>query len=393
MPKNLDILKQEKIKISNQLAEAVKNGDEKAVENAMLQLSDFVAGQIMEKAEELTGVTDCAILASRGIRQLTSEETKYYSNLIANAKQEGVITNITERLPETVIDSVLDDMRKSHPLLDEIDFVNTSASIKWVLNSQTSQQATWDELNTPFGTSLKGAIEIIDMTFCKETALMFCTKDMLELGPVWVDAYVRGVLSEALAVGLELAIVDGDGVKKPVGMTRNFKGSFNESTGYSRKTPVNVTSFDPVSYGSLLASLAKDRLNNPRTVTNVIMLVNPADYFTKIMPATTLLTPNGTYVGEILPYPTKIIQSVGVPEGRAVLGISTNYFMGIGTAKGGKLEYDDSYKFGEDLRTYVIRLYGNGRPKDINSFILLDISSLNATFATFRTVTDSGETV
>ena len=111
-----------------------------------------------------------------------------------------------------------------------------------------------------------------------------------------------------------------------------------------------------------------------------------AFYFSKIMPATTVLTPMGTYVGGVLPFPTDIVQSVGVPSGHAVLGIAKKYFMGVGTGKGGKLEYSDDYKFLEDLRTYKIKFYGNGRPRDINAFMYLDISNLVPVLPSVKTV-------
>lgn len=377
MIENLDKIKQEKADIMNRLADAVRENDTEKIGSAMNEWQNFVESRIKEQVAGISEATDRSILASRGTRQLTTAETKFYNDFIANAKGEGVITSITSALPQTVIDSVLEDMRKEYPLLDFIDFQNTAAAIKWVLNNQGQQSATWDELNTEISTKLSGSVEIIDLAFCKLTAYMYCTKDMLELGPVWVDAYCRAVLSDALAVGLETALIDGDGVKKPVGMTRNFTGSYSQNTGYSRKSAVTVTDFTPAQYGSLLATLAKDKNNSPRTINRVVLVCNPADYFTKIVPATTLLTTGGQYVSNVLPFPTDIIQSVGVPAGHAVLGIAKNYFMGLGTSKGGKLEYSDEYKFIEDLRTYVIRLYGNGRPKDINSFLYLDISGLN----------------
>lgn len=52
--------------------------------------------------------------------------------------------------------------------------------------------------------------------------------------------------------------------------------------------------------------------------------------------------------------------------------------MGVGTGRGGKLEYSDEYKFVEDLRTYKVKFYGTGRPYDINAFQYLDISGLVA---------------
>lgn len=373
---NLDKLNQEKTDILAKLSDSVKSGDSEAMAAAMNEWQQFVEKSIMEQATGVVEATDRSILAARGVRQLTTEETKFYNDFISSAKQEGVITNIMNDLPETVIDSVMEDMKKEHPLLNLIDFTPTGAAIKWVLNAQTSQSATWDELNTAITTKLSGAIEIVNLTLCKLAAHMYCTEDMLDLGPQWVDAYCRAVLADALAVGLETAIVDGNGLKQPVGMTRNFTGSLNPSTGYARKSATSITTLDPASYGALLSDLAKDGLNQPRAVSRALLVVNPADYFTKVMPATTILTQGGTYMHDVLPFPTDIVQSVAVPSGHAVIGIAKNYFMGLGTSKGGKLEYTDEYKFLEDLRTYKIKLYGNGRPKDINSFLYLDISNL-----------------
>lgn len=374
--KNLDALQQRKNEIMNKLADSVRNNDTEAMSAAMNEWQLFVEERIMEQANGVVQATDRSILAARGVRQLTTEETKFYEDFIASAKQEGVITNITSSLPPTVIDAVMEDVKNEHPLLDFIDFTNTGAASKWVLNGQGAQAATWDELNTELVNKLSGALNVIDMTACKLSAYMFCTQDMLDLGPSWLDAYCRGVLTDALAAGLETGLVDGNGLKQPTGMTRNFTGNLNQTTGYARKTATAVTSFDVVSYGALLANLAKDAFNKPRAISRVILICNPVDYFTKILPATTLLTAGGEYRYNVLPFPTDIIQSVGVEAGHAVIGIAKNYFMGLGTSKGGKLEYSDDYKFVEDLRTYKIKLYGNGRAKDINSFLYLDISNL-----------------
>ena len=53
--------------------------------------------------------------------------------------------------------------------------------------------------------------------------------------------------------------------------------------------------------------------------------------------------------------------------------------MGLGTGKGGKIEYSDEYHFLEDERMYLTKLYGDGKPLDSASFIRLDISELTAT--------------
>lgn len=387
---NLDNLTKKKDEIRNELAEAIRANDETRIGNAMDNWMQFVSDTVMSEANGVVNATDRSILAARGIRQLTAEETKFYDNFIENARQAGeqtVITGITSALPQTVIDSVMEDMKAAYPLLDMIDFVNTGAAIKWVLNAQGAQAATWDELNTEITKDLAGALAVVDLTQRKLSAYMFTTQDMLALGPQWVDRYVRALLADALAAGLETGIVDGNGLKSPIGMTRAFTGSLDPSTGYARKSATSVVTLDPTTYGGLLATLAIDgNTSKPRPVQRAVMIVNPADYFTKIMPATTVLTPLGTYVGGVLPFPTDIVQSVGVPSGKAVLGIAKKYFLGVGTGKGGKLEYSDDYKFVEDLRTYKIKFYGTGRPHDINAFLYLDISNLVPVLPAVQTV-------
>lgn len=386
---NLDAIKAQKDALRNDLAEAVRNADEQKIGEAMENWMQFVSDTVMAEAQGMVDATDRSVLAARGVRQLTAEETKFYEQFIANARQDAqtVITNITSALPQTVIDSVMDDMRAAYPLLNMINFTNTGAAIKWVLNAQGAQAAAWGELNEEITKDLAGAIQIVDMTQRKLTAYMFATQDMLALGPQWVDRYVRAILADALAAGLEVGMVDGNGVKCPIGMTRAFTGVYDQTTGYARKSATSVVTFDPTTYGGLLSNLATDgNTGKQRAVSRVLLIVNPVDYFTKVMPATTLLTPNGQYVGNVLPFPTDIVQSVGVPSGHAVMGIAKKYFMGVGTGKGGKLEYSDEYKFLEDLRTYKIKFYGMGRPYDINAFQYLDISNLTPIFPTLNTI-------
>ena len=65
-----------------------------------------------------------------------------------------------------------------------------------------------------------------------------------------------------------------------------------------------------------------------------------------------------------------------MPENRAIIGLPNRYFMGVGTAKSGKIEYSDEYHFLEDERMYLVKLYGHGEPLDNNAFVYADISGL-----------------
>ena len=208
---------------------------------------------------------------------------------------------------------------------------------------------------------------------------------LIDLGPAWLDSYIRTCLSEALAIGYENGVVTGTGNNMPIGMDRSVADDVTVTGGvYPQKEATAVTDFTPASYGALVQKLAKTQTGKPRAVTGLILVVNPADYYKTVMPATTLLTPQGQYVNNVLPYPTEIIQSVAVKEGEAILGMGKRYFLGVAGNRG--IQFSDEYKFIDDDRYYKIVAYGNGRPKDNNAFLRLDISKLEPTYLTVKQV-------
>jgi len=203
---------------------------------------------------------------------------------------------------------------------------------------------------------------------------------MLAVGPQWIDAYVRGVLSEAIASATEEAIVNGTGKDMPIGMNRSVAEDVTVTAGiYPLKTPIVVSNLDPVTLGAIAAKLAQAPNGKQRPVAEILMLVNPIDYFTRVYPNTTIRALVGTYNYNVLPYPTMIIQSTAVTVGTAVFGLAAKYFMGIGAGtNGGKIEFSDEFKFLEDQRVYLTKMFGNGKALDDNAFILADITGMTA---------------
>lgn len=374
--KNKDILAAEKAAILQKFSDAIKADDSEAFVQAFTELSENIQESVMDEARGMVQAADTAIMASRGIRQLTSEENKYYSNMIdamksSNPKQ--AVTLIDEVLPKTTIDAIFDDLTSQHPLLDAITFQNTGMLTE-ILVSTSSGVAAWGELTATISSELAGAFAVIDLDKKKLSAFVPVAKAMLDLGPTWLDQYVRTLLSESIAVELEAAIVDGDGKAGPLGMTRALTGAVDGV--YPRKTPVTVTKLDPTTFGTLANTISQGPNGKRRDVPEILMVVNPADYYTKVFPAVTPRTADGSYSYDVFPYPVKKVVSPAVPANSAVFGLASRYFFGLGTQRGGRLEYSDEYKFLEDQRIYLIKLYGNGRALDANAFVLADITNL-----------------
>lgn len=376
--KSKDLIQQE---LKEKLVQAFKSEDENAIAVAFAEFGNSVQQNVLEDFNAYQMAQDSTILAKRGIHQLTSDERKFYQSMIdamKSANPQQAFTGLNAAYPETVIDNVIADIKATHPLLDAISFTNTTVLTKIIINKQGAQLATWGALNSEITKELSGAIGKIDLTICKLSAFLPISKDMLAVGPEWIDAYVRGVLSEAIALALETAIVNGTGNNEPIGMNRSVADDVTVTGGvYPKKTAIAVADFEPVTFGAILAKLAEAPNGKTRAVSSVLLIVNPSDYFSKVFPATTVRAADGTYSHDVFPYPTTVVQSPAVDAGEAIFGIADKYFMGIGAGtNGGKVEYSDEFRFLDDERVYLTKMYGNGRALDDNAFILADISGI-----------------
>lgn len=374
--KNLD---DRRIEMRQQFAAAMQAEDQDALVDAFMAMATQIQNEVLEDAANYRATQDASILAARGVRVLTSEEREYYQSVISAMQSPNArmaITNIDKDMPETIIRSVLNDVITQFPILDVIDMQNTGAVTKWIYNTQAAQYAAWGALGSAITQQLTGSVDLLEITHNKLTAYFCISEDMLAEGPSWVDAYIRGIMMEALGLALGKAVIDGTGKDEPIGMTRDLDAAVQNGE-YQAKTVGTLTRLDVAAFGEIGAALALDANGRPRAVPEILIVVNPIDYFQHIMKASTYLNAVGNYVKDVFPYPTKVVQDVNVPSGKAIFGLGKQYFLGVGTGgKGGKIEYSDDFKFLDDERTYKIKMFGNGRPKDNSSFLVYDISGL-----------------
>lgn len=401
--KNLDLLAKQKAEIVAKIQAAVKDGDEEAFAQAFTEYTNMLQEAVMAEAKGLVAAADNQILSGRGVRTLTSEETKYYQKIIEAMKSgdpKQALSGFDVVLPETVIDAVFEDIVEDHPLLSVIDFQNTAALIKYLYSTSDGRHlAWWGALCDEIVKTLNAEFKLLNLEQTKLSAFVPVCKAMLDLGPAWLDRYVRTILGEAVANGLEDGIINGRGIAEaganpathpaiyePIGMIRDLSGGSAPGVGYAPKTPVPIADFTPETYLPLISDLTVLESGLFRRVTEVLMVVNPSDYLTKVVPATIYRKPDGAYVLDIFPFPTRVVQSAYVTQGQAVLGLPKRYLMAMGTGKGGRIEYSDHFRFLDDERVYLIKLYGTGRPLDNTSFIVLDITNVKPIVPPVRVV-------
>ena len=382
--KSNDFAKKTREEFRQQMQQAVRDNNPEAFAEAWDGMCQVVGQEVREeydqRFQQLQEEMDSRVLTARGVRQLTTEERSYYGKLLQAMKASDprqAVTGLDAILPRTVVESVFEDLRTNHPLLSQINFIPTAGAVELIMNTDGYQQAAWGDLTDEIVKELTSGFKKISTNLLKLSAFLPVCKSMLDLGPEWLDRYVRECLYEALANGMEVGLIDGTGKKMPIGMNRQVGDGVQVTDGvYPKKEAIPVETLDAEPVGGLLAQLAVSPDGKTRLVQNVLMIVNPVDYLQKVMPATTLQAPDGTYRQDVLPYPMTLIQSPAVPVGEAILGLGKRYFATVGTAKEGKIDYSDHYRFLEDERVYLIKAYANGQAKDNTSFLVLDISNL-----------------
>ena len=370
--------------IREKMMQALKDNDQQAFVDSFNQMMESIGDEIKRQYEEqvegLKSQMDSQALANRGVRQLTTKEKDFYQKFgdaIKAKDPRQALANLDVVLPETVLTAVFDELQTSHPLLSRISFTYTGAAIKMLMNTNGYQTGAWGKLCDEIVQELTSGFKEVDTGLFKLSAFMPVCKAMLELGPEWLDSYVRQVMYEAFANGMEEAILTGTGNDEPIGMNRQVGDSVSVSGGvYPEKVKIKVNDLSVDTIGNLLSLIAVDPNGKPRRVRDLILVVSPQDYFQRVMPATTIMTPDGTYRNDVLPYPITVIQSPAIQNGTAILGMAYKYFAAAGSSVQGNIEYSDHYHFLEDERVYLIKGYANGFPMDNNSFLYLDISGL-----------------
>ena len=363
------------------LQKALTNGSEEEQIQAWNAFSNEIVESIKADAEIFAQSNDKNVLAQRGYRVLTSAEERFYNKLIEASKMRNVQMAATtladlkenELMPETIIEDVYRQLVEEHPLLAKISFQSVRYATKCIFNDHTKQAAVWGEIDATITKEITSAFKIMELTQNKLSAFAVIPMGILDLGPTFLDGYIRAILKDAIAVALEEAIVKGNGKGQPVGLMKKLTGALDGV--HQDKEAIAVTNFGVKAMGDLIAKMAKNEKGQNRPVGALTLICNATDYYTKVAPAVRVQNMAGAYVDNFA-FPMEVVISEAVPTGKAVMAMLDNYWMGVGFAKDGVIEFSDEYKFLEDQRTYKIKTYGVGRAICENDALVLDISGL-----------------
>lgn len=316
-------------------------------------------------------VHDAQILAARGQNVLTSTERKFFNEVIdfGGFNEDSI-------LPVTTQERVFEDLVTAHPLLEAIGLQDLGAVTRFIKSDPTKAYA-WGALFGDIKGQVSAAFSEEQISHLKLTAFAVIPKDMLELGPEWVERYVRTLLVESYSVGLEYGLVNGRGPaqNEPIGLMKNVDSATGAVTD---KTSSGTLTFAPSQFGEVVAgelhdvikALSTDAKGKARKVLNkVVMVVNPVDAIS-VQARNTIQTSTGQWV-TALPYNIKVVESEEMPEKKALFFVQGKYLAAV--AGGYKTNRFDQTLAIEDAMLYTIKQFANGKPEDNKTALVYDL--------------------
>nr|WP_259549259.1 phage major capsid protein [Heyndrickxia oleronia] len=350
-----------------------ENSTPEQLENAFNEMFTALQTDLTEKIanDARNEIHDAQILAARGQNVLTSEERKFFNAVVQDGgfKDDSI-------LPETTQERVFEDLVNAHPLLDALGLQDLGAVTKFIYSDATKAFA-WKEIFGDISGQVNAAFRSEKIGQLKLTSFAAIPNDMLELGPVWVERYVRTLLIETYSVGLEYGFVNGRGSaqQEPIGLMKNVDA---ETGAVTDKTSSGTLTFAPSEYGEIVAgelyevvkALSTNAKGKSRKVGGkIVMVVNPIDAI-GVQFRNTIQTSSGQWV-TALPYNIQVVESEEIPANKALFFVKGEYIAAI--AGGYKLKKFDQTLAMEDATLYTIKQFANGKPKDNKAALVYDL--------------------
>lgn len=359
MPIRFTNFEEEKLKFAKVIQDGTAEEQADALQNMLNALAVDVQKDVMSQVN--TQMADNAVLQSRGQNVLTSEELKFFNVVI----EQGGFTD-KDILPKTTQERVFEDLVEAHPLLSQLGIQNLGAVTEFIY-SDPEGAAVWGDLFGDIQGQLNATFRKESIAQLKLTAFIPIHNDMLQLGPVWIERYVRTMIVEAMTVGLERGYVAGNGQSQPIGLLyeKQDNGAVVEKVSAGTLTfkpgRTTINELKGVVEKLSIRPVGKDKVEKVRNVSGkVVMVTNPFDTF-GVQANATVQNASGVYVTN-LPFNPIMTESVFVPKGKVLFFVKGEYLAAIG----GPMQVNkfDQTLAMQDAQLYIAKQYATGKPKD-----------------------------
>lgn len=315
---------------------------------------------------------DQTILAARGVNVLTSEETKFFNEVV---QSDGFTDD--KILPETTVDRIFEDLTTEHPFLSEIN-LQKAGLLTRIIKSDPSGAAVWGKVFGEIKGQLDAAFREEKITQSKLTSFVVLPKDLDQFGPVWIEAYARTQITETFSVALEDGYINGAGPVKdqPIGLIRDLEAPVSQSTGHAKKAVAGTLTFaDSETTVKELSGVMKylSTKSTGKSVNvggKVVLVVNPTDAW-EVKAQYTFLNTNGTYV-TALPFNLRIVESEFATAGEVIAFVNNRY--DAYTAGGVQINKYDQTLALEDCNLFTAKQFAFGKAEDNKAAAIYKLS-------------------
>lgn len=285
-----------------------------------------------------------------------------------NEFDKNIPKGVEKLLPEETIDRIFEDIKSEHPLLEKIGLKNLGIRLNF-LTSERSGGAVWGKVFGEIKGQLKASFGSRQEIQHKLTAFIVIPKDFKELGPVWIENFVRTQLTESFAVALEEGFLNGDGDNKPLGLTRQLTGvaqGSNITYPKKEKQALKLTFENPKETVNQVSEIFKfhsvkaDGVSFVDTTNKIVLVVNSEEIW-EIEKKLINFTDSAAY-NKAIPLNLQIIPSISQEKGKATSFIQGRYDAVVGG--GINLQrYQDTLAL-EDMDLYVAKQFAYGKAHD-----------------------------
>ena len=132
-----------------QMMEQLAAGNAEGAGEHMRQYVDELQQSVTDAVALARDDADRAVIAQRGQRVLTSEERTYYNSLIETLSRRDykqAATNLDIQIPETVINSVFEDLTQDYPIIDMVDARVYPGKIRIIMDASEQNKAQWGKI-------------------------------------------------------------------------------------------------------------------------------------------------------------------------------------------------------------------------------------------------------
>lgn len=319
-------------------------------------------------------VPDEAPAEERGKKMATRQQPQSYyersdvKEFYESFKNLRKITGEGLTVPQVVVNRITDIIGDYCTLYPLVDKIKANGTTRILIDTDTTP-ATWIEQNGEIAVGDIGTIADISFDGYKIGKATFVDNSMLQDSIINLDDYVTKKLARAIALGLDNAILNGEGAakKQPEGIITKLPSD--------RKLTVDASKLINIVKPIGMIDTGKD------AVGEIVSVMKRSTYYNRVLEYTIQTTSNGDVVGKLpnIAQPNllgiRVVYNEKMADDAILYGDFSKYTMI--DRENITITNSEHFKFLSDQTAFLGKGRFDGKPTKINAFVLVTLTDAN----------------